>query len=147
MPISNDSEFKTALNGLTPYRQRLAAARFTENVLSLCGDPRVRSVVSAARRSDITELELAALYKEAKAASVDSYTRCGHECDWINQAGHFVALAAVACVTPPEGGNVAWEAAMQARMARTCETVAIGQGTDLREAEAQYRILSEMPNA
>jgi len=32
---------------------------------------------------------------------------------------------------------------MQARMARTCETIAIGRGTDNAEATAQYRILAE----
>jgi hypothetical protein len=36
---------------------------------------------------------------------------------------------------------VAWEAAMQARLARTCQTVADGVGTDNDEASAQYQLL------
>jgi hypothetical protein len=32
---------------------------------------------------------------------------------------------------------------MQARMAKTCETVATGEGTEHREAEEQYRILDD----
>jgi hypothetical protein len=35
---------------------------------------------------------------------------------------------------------------MQARMARTCETVATGEGTENREAEEQYRILEAFLN-
>jgi hypothetical protein len=54
---------------------------------------------------------------------------------------------AVACVGAPEAGsNLAWDAAMQARMARTCQTVATGEGTENREAEEQYRILEAFLN-
>jgi hypothetical protein len=54
----------------------------------------------------------------------------------------------VACVKPGEAGdNLAWEAAMQARMARTCQTVAEGTGTENREAEEQYRILDAFLNS
>jgi hypothetical protein len=35
---------------------------------------------------------------------------------------------------------------MNARMARICETIANGQGTENREAEQQYRILTEFLN-
>ncbi len=144
MAISNDSEFKAAMSTLSPDRQRLAAARLVANVLPLCKDPRIKGAVTAARREDITDAELAAMYQAAKAASVDSYTECGRECDWNNQAGHFVALAALSCVMPArEGANLCWEAAMQARMARTFETIAAGAGTENHEADAQYRILAE----
>jgi hypothetical protein len=147
MSISNDSEFKTALNKLTPAQQRMVAARFAENVLNLCEDPRVVAAVNAAKRPDISEAEMTVVYQAAKTASVETYTQCGKEADWRNQAGHFVAEAALACVTPPErAGNLAWNVAMNARMARTCETIANGQGTDNREAEQQYRILAEFLN-
>lgn len=145
--ISNDSEFKTALSRLNPAQQRVVAARFAENVLALCEDPRVRAAVSAAKRPDITDAELIVVYQAAKSASVETYTQCGKEADWRSQAGHFVAEAAMTCVTPPErAANLAWEAAMNARMARTSEGIATGQGTENREAEQQYRILGEFLN-
>ncbi len=148
MAINNDKDFKAALNGLSTAQQRLLATRFTESVLPLSSDLRVAGAVSAAKRPDITEVELIALYQAAKTASVESYTQCGRECDWASQGGHFVSKAAVACVKPFEAGdNPAWDAAMHARMARTCQTVADGSGTDTREAEVQYRLLEAFLNS
>ncbi|MDD5366755.1 MAG: hypothetical protein PHR30_15565 [Gallionellaceae bacterium] len=142
MTIGNDKEFKAALAGLDPARQRQVAARFVGSVLALCGDVRVAGAVNAAKRPDITEVELGAMYLAAKAASVESYTQCGRETDWSAQAGHFVCKAAVNCVKPAaEHDNLAWDAAMEARMARTCASIAGGEGTETREAEQQYRIL------
>lgn len=142
MAIKNDMDFKVALTALPTAQQRQVAARFTESVLPLCKDPRVAGAVFAAKRTDITEPELAAMYQAAKTASVESYTQCGKECDWPSQAGHFVSKAATACVQPVQGDIVlAWEAAMHVRMARMSETIATGEGTANREAEEQYRIL------
>lgn len=147
MNISNDSEFKAALSGLSRAGQRLVAARFAENVMVLSKDARVKIAIKSAKRTDITDDELAAALQSAKAASVESFTQCGHECDWNSQAGHFVAEAVLACVKPVKpGGNPAWDAAMHARMARTCKTIATGHGTDNAEAAAQYRILAEFLN-
>ncbi|MBI1175491.1 MAG: hypothetical protein GC139_09540 [Sideroxydans sp.] len=147
MAIDNDNDFKTALGDLSRAGQRLIAARFAENVLTLSQDARVKSAINSARRTDMTEDELAAALQSAKKASVDSFTQCGHECDWSSQAGHFVAQAALACLKPAEpGGNPAWDAAMHARMARTCERIATGNGTDNTEAAAQYRMLAEFLN-
>ena len=147
MTIDNDSDFKAALDELSRAGQRLVAARFVENVLALNQDAKVTAAVSAAKRTDITEDELAAAVQSANKASVDSFTQCGHECDWNKQAGHFVAEAALACVKSAEpGGNAAWDAAMHARMARTCKSIAAGVGTDNDEAAAQYGILAEFMN-
>lgn len=147
MTIANDNDFKAALNELPHAGQRQIAARFAENVLVLSQDVRVKNAIGFAKRSDITEDELAAAFQSAKAASVESFTRCGHECDWNSQAGHFVAQAALSCLKPAEPGtNAAWEAAMHARMARTSESIATGHGTDNAEATAQYRILAEFLN-
>jgi hypothetical protein len=147
MAISNDTEFKTALNKLTVAQQRQAASRFVENVLPLCKDARVKGAVTAARRQDITDAELTALFQATKSASVESFTQCGREADWLAQAGHFVAEAAMACVKAVEAGdNLAWNAGMSARMARTCEAIAGGAGTENSEAAAQYRILAEFLN-
>ena len=144
MVIQTDSEFRSALDKLPTPKQRELAARFTDSVVALCNDPRIQAALSTARRPDITELELGAIYQAANAASVASFTRCGKETDWMNQAGHFVAEAAKSCVKPAERGhNLAWDAAMYARMARTCETIANGQGTQNRESELQYKLADE----
>lgn len=148
MTIHNDAEFKSALHALDPARQRRAAARFVERVLDLSGDVRVRAAVEAAQRGDLAEAEREVLFQAANSARVESFTQCGREADWSAQAGHFVAKAAVACVKPAGvGESIAWEAAMHARMARTCQSVANGVGTETREAEAQYAILDEILKA
>jgi hypothetical protein len=148
MAISNDKDFKSALAGLSTAQQRQLAARFVQQVYALSNDARVKSALDAASRADIAGAELALASQAANSARVESFTRCGKETDWSAQAGHFVAKAAVACVKPAEAGdNLAWDAAMQARLARTCQTVADGSGTDNREAEEQYRILEAFLNS
>jgi hypothetical protein len=147
MPISNDIDFKASLSGLDAYQQRRVAVYFVENVLSLCNDARISAAIGTAKRVGVSDAELEPAYHAANTARVESFTQCGKETDWKDQAGHFVAKAALACVKPAEPGiNLAWEAAMSARMARTCEVIALGQGTENMEAEAQYRILYEYLN-
>ena len=145
MAIHNDKEFKAILHSLSIARQRQVAARFAENVLSVSTDPRVAGAVHAATRADIGDQELALAFQAVRRATVESYTQCGKEADWMCQAGHFVAKAAMSSVMPAEqGANLAWEAAMNARMARAAETVATGEGTGGNsEAERQYRLLEE----
>jgi hypothetical protein len=148
MAISNDKEFKAALVALPPARQRQVAARFVERVFPLSNDVRIKAALDLASRAEISDAELTVVAQAANSARVESFTQCGRETDWNAQAGHFVAKAAVACVKPPEAGdNLAWDAAMQARMARTCQTVAEGSGTENREAEEQYRILEAFLNS
>jgi hypothetical protein len=148
MAISNDKEFKAALVALPPARQRQVATRFVERVFPLSNDVRIKAALDLASRADISDAELTVVAQAANSARVESFTQCGRETDWNAQAGHFVAKAAVACVKPPEAGdNLAWDAAMQARMARTCQTVAEGSGTENREAEEQYRILEAFLNS
>lgn len=144
MVIQTDSEFRSALDKLPTPKQRELATRFTDSVVVLCNDPRIKAALNAARRLDISDIELAAIYQAANAASVESYTQCGKETNWMSQAGHFVAEAAKSCVKPVERGhNLAWDAAMYARMARTCETISKGLGTQNRESEVQYRLMDE----
>jgi len=148
MAISNDKEFKAALAALPAARQRQVAARFVERVYPLSNDVRIKAALDLASRADISDAELTVVAQAANTARVESFTQCGRETDWNAQAGHFVAKAAVACVKPAEAGdNLAWDAAMQARMARTCQTVAEGSGTENREAEEQYRILDAFLNS
>lgn len=145
---TNDKEFKAKLGALPIAHQRHVAALFVQRVIPLSDDFRLKAAIALALRKDVSDAELAGAYQSANTARVESFTQCGKECDWADQAGHFVAKAAVACVRPAaEGDNLAWDAAMHARMARTCQTVADGAGTDNREAEAQYRILEAFLNS
>lgn len=145
---TNDKDFKAELGALPVAHQRHVAARFVQRVFPLSNDARLKSAIELAQRADVSDAELASAYQSANSARVDSFTRCGKETDWTAQAGHFVAKAAVACVRPAsEGENLAWEAAMSARMARTCETVATGEGTENSEAQEQYRILGAFLNS
>jgi len=142
MAITNDKDFKAALAGLSVAQQRQVAARFVQRVFGLSHDVRIKAALDVAGRADITDAELTVVSQAANTARVESFTQCGRETDWTAQAGHFVAKAAVACVRlAAPGESLAWEAAMQARLARTCETVASGVGTENREAEEQYRLL------
>ncbi|MEW6676451.1 MAG: hypothetical protein AB1421_00890 [Pseudomonadota bacterium] len=145
MTIHNDAEFKAALAGLDTAGQRRAAARFVERVLDLTADGRVKAAVAGALRGELAETDRDGLFQGANTARVESFTQCGRETDWHAQAGHFVAKGAVACVKAPAAGeNLAWDAAMHARMARTCQGVASGAGTETREAEAQYTLLNSL---
>ena len=147
MAISNDKDFKATLAGLPVARQRQVAARFVQRVFDLSKDVRVKAALEVAGRADISDAELTVVSQAANTARVESFTQCGKETDWGAQAGLFVAKVAVACVgAPAPGSNLAWDAAMQARMARTCQTVATGEGTENREAEEQYRILEAFLN-
>ena len=147
MAISNDKEFKAKLAELSVSQQRQVATRFVQRVFGLSNDVRIKAALDVAGRADITDAELTVVSQAANTARVESFTQCGRETDWGAQAGHFVAKAAAACVGPATAGsNLAWDAAMQARMARTCETVATGEGTENREAEAQYSVLEAFLN-
>ena len=145
---TNDKDFKAELGALPIAHQRHVAARFVERVLPLASDVRLKTILDLAQRADVADVEMAGAYQTANTVRVESFTQCGKVTDWTAQAGHFVAKAAVACVRPASAGeNLAWEAAMSARMARTCETVATGEGTENSEAQEQYRILGAFLNS
>jgi len=145
--ISNDTEFRQALEGLDATRQRVVAAKFVEHVLDLADDERLAMVNRTAANSAAPDSELVAALSAARAATFDSHTRCGSEGDWSEQAGYFVARAAAAAVTPAGQlpGGSAWQAAMSCRMARTCRSIAQAAADNpaAEESAAQYRILSE----
>jgi len=141
MATTNDKEFREKLAALSINQQRQVAALFVQRVFGFSNDVRIKAALDMAMRADISDAELAVVYQAANTARVESYTQCGKETDWNTQAGLFVAKAAVSCVSPvAEGKNLAWDAAMQVRVARTCEA-ASGDITDHKEAEAQYAIL------
>ena len=150
--ISNDVEFKQALEGLSPIKQRTLAAAFVAHVLPLSHDERLNRVVSIAAVEHAMEDELLNALRSARAATFDSHARCGSEGHWNEQAGYFVARAAVAAVTPPaqsRAGGAAWQAAMSSRMARTSMLIDDGEGepTAPAENEWQYQTLSDYLNA
>ena len=98
--ISNDQEFRAALDTLSTDRQRAVGALFVENVLQLSDDRRIGQAIAAARDSALSEEDLNAARRSAKAASLEAHTRCGADGEWSDQAGYFVARAAEACVEP-----------------------------------------------
>jgi hypothetical protein len=145
--ISNDEEFRKTLHGLDAIQQRVVAALFVEHVLPLSNDERLARVVKVATDSNDSQDELASALKSAKAATQDSHTRCGSEGNWTDQAGYFVARAAVAAVTPQaqtKSGSPAWQAAMSSRMAQTSILIDdVSQEVSTHsENEWQYEILS-----
>ncbi len=145
--ISNDTEFKQALQNLDATQNRVVAALFIEHVMALCNDDRIQRAVNVAVNSSVSDGEIADAMKLAKAAIMDSSTRCGAEGNWTEQAGYFVARATVAALTPPaqsRSGGTAWQAAMSCRMAQT--SILIDNESDevaaTSENEWQYGILS-----
>ena len=143
--ITQDTDFKQALDKLGLVQQRRVGEAFVRNVLAL--NPAVTKVVDAAANEDTTADELAVAFKQAKAAALDSHTRCGSDSDWQAQAGYFVARAATALVAPDKQAKPpGWEAAVNARMARTCGHIDASDESMHEESEAQYRLLEQFLN-
>ena len=150
--ISNDDVFRQSLLQLEPVSQRLVAARFVDHVLPLCSDDRIGRVLKVAADPGASNDELAGALKSARAAALDTHTRCGSEGNWRDQAGYFVCRAAVAALTPGEqakGGSPAWQAAMSSRMARTSVQISeeSNEVSTQSESEWQYRALEDYTNA
>jgi len=148
--ITNDIEFRRAIDGLDYARQRILAGRFVSNVLDLSTDGRIERVVKTTLDAGASADQLTEALKAARSATMDSYTRCGAEGDWKEQAGYFVARAATAAVTPEsqsKGGGPAWQAAMSSRMARTSILIDNAEQATSHESEQQYRILAEFLNS
>lgn len=143
--INSDQDFKTALADLSIADQRQIAKRFVDHVLELTDSPRVRQALALAGSDPSGEENVADAYKMAKSAAIESYTLCGNEGDWRRQAGHFVAAAAAACLVPGKqsdtAADLAWNTAMNARMARVCERISDNAAVDNSEAEHQYEVL------
>lgn len=150
--INNEADFKKMLESLDNLKQRQVAALFVQHVLHLSDDKRLERVIKTAADPDATEEEMAAALKSAHAVTFDSHARCGAEGYWSDQAGYFVARAAVAATTTPEhsrAGGPAWQAAMQARMAYTSMLIddETEQHSAHTECEWQYQSLSDYLNA
>ena len=145
--ISNDQDLRSALENLSIADQRLLGARFAASVLNLSGDPRLANVADSAIEPDITDAEREDAFKSAKSIAVQTYTACGKDADWSAQAEHFVAMAYAAVLTPEPQiitkTNLAWKAAIQARMAKNCAMIEQDHGEVENEAVKQYEIASD----
>lgn len=149
--ISNDTDFRRIVEALDPVQQRRLAALFVKHVLPLSADKRLDRVLKTAADAQASEEEIAAALKTARAVTFDSHARCGAEGHWCDQAGYFVARAAVAATTPAahsRAGGPAWQAAMSARMAHTSMLIddVNDQHSAHTECEWQYRSLSDHLN-
>ena len=149
--ISIDADFKAVLEEMSDLQKRQVAAMFVEHVLPLSEDKRLDRVIKTAADEEATEEELAAALKTAHAATFDSHARCGAEGHWTDQAGYFVARAAVAACTSTShsrSGGPAWQAAMSARMAYTAMLIDGDeeQNPAHTECEWQYRSLADFLN-
>ena len=142
--ISNDQDLRAALDKLSLADQRLLGARFASSVLNLSGNARLAKVAEAAMEPDLSDAEMEENFKAAKSIAVQTYTACGSDADWAAQAEHFVAMAYTAVLTPEAQivtkTNLAWKAAIQARMAKNCAMIDQDQGDVQNEAVKQYEI-------
>jgi hypothetical protein len=150
--ITSDAEFRAALSRLSGAEQRRVGRRFVDSVGTLTDNPKVDKALDVVDRADATEEDFAEGFRIASAAARERYTLCGREADWLRQASHFCASAAAACLASPfqqaDDDGFAWNAAMNARMARVCEKIAAGEEYDNSEVRRQYEILeSYLDNA
>jgi hypothetical protein len=148
--ITNDSDFRKAIDSMDFDRQRVLAGLFVKSVLGLCDDERISRVIDVATNASASDDELASALNTARTATIDCHARCGSEGDWNAQAGYFVARAATAAVTPEsqsKGGGPAWQAAMSSRMARTSKQIDAEDVSTTDESEQQYKILSDYLNS
>ncbi len=144
--INNDTELRQALKQLDHGQLREVGAGFVARVLDLCSDKRVAHAVEVARNSDAPDDEMLAAYKAARVATVDSRTRCGADCNWDEQAAHFVARASAAMVAPEgvcKAADPPWQVVMSCRMARNCALIAADDDSINDESENQYRIMND----
>ena len=141
MTIENDQQFKKALAELSLEKQRELAAQFINSVISLNSDPVIVRVLEAVQK---TNSDFRDIYKVLKALSINTYTSCGSEADWTAQVAHFVASAAKLCATPEDllhnKNNLAWQCAMQTRMANNCAMMDSDSDEVDNEAQKQYGI-------
>ena len=146
--INTDSEFRQAVEALDAVQHRVLAAMFVEHALPLCKYKQLAQILRTAADVDASEAELALALKSAHALVIDCHARCGAEGHWSDQAGYFVARAAVAATTPlaqSRTGGPAWQAAMSTRMAHTSMLIEDqpGEQTTQTESEWQHRCLTD----
>jgi hypothetical protein len=145
--ISNDQQLRAALNALALDQQRAIGGLFTNSVATLGRDPELARAIAATADRDISETEREEAFRLAKSIATKTYTACGRDADWLTQAEHFVAAACSAVLTPESQVdpkiNLAWKAAIQARMAKNCLMMESDTAEIDNEAQKQYKIAQE----
>lgn len=144
--ITSDSEFRAVLKRLDILQLREVGSRFLKSVLPLNSDERVAHAVAVSSNREASDDELLAAYKAARVATVESRTRCGADCNWEDQAAHFVARASAALVAPEgmcKAADPSWQVVMSCRMARNCAQIAVDDDISEGENVNQYRILND----
>lgn len=143
--IANDADFRKAIEQLPAADQRKLAMLFVEDVLEVAEDAKLKKVAAEARTA-ASEEDKAENLKAARRVTLDCHTRCGAEGDWKAQADYFIARALIEAVTPPEkgkSGRAAWQAAMAARMVRTCLAIDAEVENSDNTAQRQYDVASK----
>ena len=149
--IINDQQLRSALSTLPLDRQRALGGLFANSVAELSKDTMLDKALAATVANEISEPEREDAFKLAKSIATKTYTACGRDADWLIQAQHFVAAACSAVLTPQQQVdpqvNLAWKAAIQARMAKNCLMMETGSGEIDNEAQKQYKIAQEFSAA
>ncbi|CAK0748601.1 hypothetical protein CCP4SC76_1960008 [Gammaproteobacteria bacterium] len=113
-------------------------------------DHRVRRALEVIKRPDRGDGEMRDAFHDARAHVVETYSVCGKEFDFPEQASHFVATALAEALNPVDqignNLNIAWRAAMQARIAKDFELMEQGAGDVDSESERQYRLVEAFLN-
>ena len=149
--ISNDQQLRSTLYSLSLAQQRAVGALFANSVGEPGKEPLLGHVLAATLDREMSEAERDEAFKLAKSIATKTYTACGRDADWQTQAEHFVAAACSAVLTPgqqvdPEI-NLAWKAAIQARMAKNCLMMESDSAEIDNEAQKQYKIAQEFSDA
>ncbi len=146
--ITNDNELRSFIESLSFEQQRALGVQFAGAVAGLAQDSRLARAFQTAASADATAADLEEAMRVAKTISINTYTACGKDTDWMAQAEHFVAASLWAALAPEEQhagkSTPAWKAAMQARMARNCAMIESGEGGVSNEAARQYQAASEL---
>jgi len=145
--ITNDKQLRSKLDSLDIQQQRSLAILLVESVIHLSSDTGIKKAMSIEEDPESSSDEKLSAYKQVKTIATKSYTDCGSETDWNEQAEHFVASAAMACLTPEnlisKGKSLVWKTAMQARMAKNCAMIEKDSGDVDNEALKQYKLAEQ----
>ena len=145
--ITNDKQLHAKLETLDLEQQRLLAVQFVRNIIYLSSDSRIEKAIAVVEEPNLTMDDIFNAYKQVKTIATKSYTDCGSETDWKEQAEHFVASAAMACLTPEsliaKSKSLVWKTAMQARMAKNCEMIEKESAEVDNEAQKQYHLAEQ----
>jgi hypothetical protein len=140
--ITNDEEFRTALNGLSQIERRIVGLHFLNNVMDITDKKLFLPIISLFANKGIHEGDFTSLMTNMRKLTVESHARCGSDTDWLKQAQHFVAKAAYfLTMSANDKDNLAQEVAMAARIARNFVAIAEGKSDNNEEVQAQYQIL------